>query len=237
MPKAFPNTGVTIVDNSSDIPAASASLEGFIVFQKDTNELKICDGTNWIGVVDTDAPNGLVLINPTSVAGSGVTLSNGTVTISAASSASVNGVFSSLFDNYRVIWSPSAYSNAAQTQTNIRLRVSGADNSNANYYWSRNFFGDGVGGGSSVNLGTVWQLGDTNTPLHYFTMDIYSPFLSRRTSFTAQTAAWQTATSVFFLINTAGTTSVTTSYDGFTLSASAGTFSGELRIYGYRNSI
>ena len=56
MAKAFPNTGVTIIDSSSDLPAASVGLEGVLMFQKDTNELKICDGSNWISVIDTDTP-------------------------------------------------------------------------------------------------------------------------------------------------------------------------------------
>lgn len=54
MAKAFPNTGVTIIDSSSDLPAASAALEGVMMFQKDSNELKICDGSNWVSVIDTD---------------------------------------------------------------------------------------------------------------------------------------------------------------------------------------
>jgi hypothetical protein len=68
-------------------------------------------------------------------------------------------------------------------------------------------------------------------------MDIYSPYLTRKTSMTSQAASWQGATSQFFMINTAGTTSVTTSYDGFTLFPNTGTFSGQIRVYGYRNSI
>lgn len=48
MAKAFPNTGVTVIDSSADLPAASAALEGVLMFQKDTNELKICDGSSWI---------------------------------------------------------------------------------------------------------------------------------------------------------------------------------------------
>lgn len=48
MPRSFSTTGTTIVDTSADIPTASAAYEGVMVFQKDTNELKICDGASWI---------------------------------------------------------------------------------------------------------------------------------------------------------------------------------------------
>lgn len=57
MAKAFPNTGVTIIDSSSDLTGFSPS-EGLMVFQKDTNELKIYDGSAWKSVIDTDSrPN------------------------------------------------------------------------------------------------------------------------------------------------------------------------------------
>jgi hypothetical protein len=52
--KSFPNTGATVIDTSADLPAASAALEGVMMFQKDTNELKICDGSSWVSVIDTD---------------------------------------------------------------------------------------------------------------------------------------------------------------------------------------
>ena len=54
MAKSFPNTGATVIDSVADLPAASAALEGVMMFQKDTNELKICDGTSWISMLDTD---------------------------------------------------------------------------------------------------------------------------------------------------------------------------------------
>lgn len=56
MAKSFPNTGATVIDTSADLPAASAALEGVMMFQKDTNELKICDGASWISMLDTDTP-------------------------------------------------------------------------------------------------------------------------------------------------------------------------------------
>lgn len=57
MGRVFPNYGATVVDTSSDLPAASADLEGLMFFQKDTNELKICDGSSWVSVSRTDAFN------------------------------------------------------------------------------------------------------------------------------------------------------------------------------------
>ncbi len=54
MAKSFPNTGATVIDAVGDLPASSS--EGMMVFQKDTNELKIYDGASWISMLDTDTP-------------------------------------------------------------------------------------------------------------------------------------------------------------------------------------
>ena len=53
MAKAFSGLGATICDATADLP--SSPVEGLIVFQKDTNELKIYDGAAWIVVSRTDA--------------------------------------------------------------------------------------------------------------------------------------------------------------------------------------
>ena len=59
MAKSFPNTGATVIDTVADLPAASSALKGVMMFQKDTNELKICDGTSWIITNDLDNTNGV----------------------------------------------------------------------------------------------------------------------------------------------------------------------------------
>ena len=46
---------------------------------------------------------GLTLITPSSVAGSGVSLTGAKVVFTAATSVSVNGVFSATHDNYLVV--------------------------------------------------------------------------------------------------------------------------------------
>jgi len=52
MAKSFPNTGATVIDATADLPGSPS--EGMMVFQKDTNELKIYDGASWISMLDTD---------------------------------------------------------------------------------------------------------------------------------------------------------------------------------------
>ena len=77
---------------------------------------------------------GLAKVIPSPVAvGSGTGSANtlGTVTFSGASSVSLNGIFSSTYDNYRILLDSTAAS--ASAALNIRVRVSGADASGSDY--------------------------------------------------------------------------------------------------------
>lgn len=73
---------------------------------------------------------GLHLITPTSVTGG--TLSGATVNIgTAVTSITVDGVFSSDFDNYRIMWW--LYSAGANMNTFIQLRTTST--ASTSYYW------------------------------------------------------------------------------------------------------
>lgn len=156
---------------------------------------------------------------------------------SAASSVSINNCFSSTFNSYRLVWNGTAYSSTIACLTSMRLRVGGVDNFSNNYRRARFYFG--AGGLSGTDGGIVltdgWSFAETTTPLHQFSADIYSPFQSVITSICTKAIAREVGTQIFG-IDSVGTTSVTTSYDGFTLFPSNGTFTGKLLIYGYRQA-
>lgn len=235
MAKGFPNTGVTVVDSSADLPVASAALEGVLMFQKDSNELKICDGSGWVSVVDTDTPNALVMVAPTSVAGSGVSVSNGVVSVSAATSASLNGVFSSAFDNYKVLIDTT---NASVNGSDLlmRFRSSGTDYSGADYYFGGNYGGvTGTVGTFSGNALTRFQLAAVHTSRTKVVMDIFKPFTTEaHVAFWAgfgDNLTWQ------YSVSAGGSELNFVARDGFTVYSSSGNFTGKIRVYGYRNSI
>jgi hypothetical protein len=72
---------------------------------------------------------GLVKVIPTSVAGSGVTLgATGTVTFAASTSVSINGCFSALYSNYRVVIAGSGTDNL---DGSLRFRAGGTDSTGA----------------------------------------------------------------------------------------------------------
>ena len=158
---------------------------------------------------------------------------------SAATAISIDNCFSATYNAYRIVWVPTAYSSASACQTCMRLRVGGTDNANSNYLRSRWYYGaggaSGTDGGSAT--ATEFALAETTIPFHPMSIDIYSPFQSVKTSVGSKAVAYQAASGgVLFGIESVGITTVTTSYDGFTLFPTNGTFTGKLLVYGYRQA-
>jgi hypothetical protein len=66
-------------------------------------------------------------------------------------------------------------------------------------------------------------------------MDLYSPFLTDYTAYTAQTSYYYTSFGQHNQVE-AGQMSVTTSYDGMTFFPNTGNMTGEVYLYGYARS-
>lgn len=157
-----------------------------------------------------------------------------TSTFSAVSSVSVNNCFTSTYENYRVL--VSAYGSAA-VAGRIRLRASGVDASGATDYITQEHYTVSTtvaGAGSNTSSGAWCSLytveGDTAA-----VMDIFAPALARHTHVVATSGGRNTATTMY-IQSDATVHLLATAYDGLTLYPASGTFSGTLRIYGYRNS-
>ena len=188
-------------------------------------------GTNtWTFTGSASAP-GMDLITPTSVAGSGVTLSGGEVTFSAATTISVNGVFTATYDNYRMVWESSLA--AGEQSLGIRMRLSGTDNSSSNYT-SQYLFADAASTGQGRQTGQTSHLA-TNISVNrtFGVTDIGSPALAQRTALiTNSTVDASTPTTRFYT----GAQTQATAFDGISLIPAASSMTGKLRIYGLRNS-
>jgi hypothetical protein len=155
---------------------------------------------------------------------------------SAASSVSVNNCFTSAYANYRILWSGTASN--VQVGIYYRSRVGGSDNTSSNY----NYIGQYVSDTPAIALDatvttTFFQVGSAAnvTGIGQCTMDVFGPQILDYTSFMSNYTYRQTASKNSFGLY-GGNMTVTTSYDGFTLYPSAGTFTGTVRVYGYRNS-
>ena len=159
---------------------------------------------------------GLVLLNTTS--------------FSAVASQSVNTVFSSTYENYKIV-----IDLTASTDINIlmRMRVSGADNSTANYNWSQLLVNNTTVTGSRSTSGTSWQIGvaGSNGPVRLpFELLLTNPFASLRTGFQCVSA---TSTDTVRQYWNSGWINLTDSFDSYSLIASSGNITGAIYTYGF----
>lgn len=180
---------------------------------------------------------GLVLVKPSSVV-NGTDNGKGTVTFSAASSVSLNDVFSSTYTNYKLIVNqiPSGVSNL-----NLRLRVSGTDASGNNYkyaaigYNSNNTALNNYSGGAAdvSSFESISQCGTTGTDI-FSVFDILNSFETKPTFISGKFARFDsTGIGILGDFNYTGRHSLSTSYTGFTIFPSSGTITGTVSVYGY----
>jgi hypothetical protein len=191
--------------------AIPSPVEGMYAHLNDTDTLQYYDGSAW---ADAGASSGLTLINTTD--------------FSAVASQSVNDVFSANYDNYKILLRLTTFT-GTPGNAQMRLRVSGSDNTNNEYTRSKLFWASnnssGVDSGSS---GTSSFLIGEDGANSFSCIELYSPFLTEKTKHNTQAA--KDNNGLIF----SGSTTVTTSYTGFTLLSSAATnFTGSVSVYGY----
>lgn len=217
--------------------------EGMMCYLNDVNLLQSYDGTAWV-VAGIPARSGMIVVSPTTVSvGSGsFSLSNGgAVTFTSVSSVSLNTVFNTTFENYKVyvtLTSPVS----ADCQMRMRLRTGTSDGIGSNYVYGGVISYSGSNIITSVNGGaseTSFRLGDQTASGYSklpFDFDVLSPVPSnQRTSIRANVCVPVTPQPYFGFVH--GNFGQEISHDGFTLFPSTGTFSGVIRVYGYNNAV
>ena len=176
---------------------------------------------------------GMDLITPTSVAGSGVTLSGGQVSFSAATAVSVNGCFTSAYENYVIELSITSLS--ASAGINLRYRAAGSDTTTSTYNYAQSRAGrtSTIDGVSTVS-GTVIQLAfqATGYPLQS-RIDIFRGNTSGLVGHLSHTHTYDGG---YLVVVQSGICLQSTAHDGFTIYPGSGNVTGNLRLYGLRNS-
>ena len=174
---------------------------------------------------------GLIQVIPTGVAkgasGSASVDSKGNVTFSGTESISLGTVFTSTYDNYRIIFFGTLSTGSNQT---LRLRASGSDNSGATSYRSQ----QGTFGGSSAaakrNDTSAFNLnydsGGSEPP--YYAIDIFRPYSTDAVKVISGMGYKSAQADLTY-----GALTSSTQFDGFSIITSTGTMSGTIRVYGY----
>lgn len=179
---------------------------------------------------------GFELVKPLSVVVSGGSASAtvsalGSVEFTTCETLSLNGVFSSGYDNYIV---SIRHVHSANTGILItgKLRSSGTDTSGSDY--TRQYID-----ASSTSIGAARETSQTtfrfapssNNQRSGASVYFYGPALAQPTAIRGVTVYGQSGA----LINDAANThSLSTAYDGFTIAVSPGTLSGRVAVYGMR---
>ena len=176
---------------------------------------------------------GLVLIKPSTVV-NGTDNGKGTVSFSAASSVSLNDVFSSIYTNYRIAIN---LTSAAASQVLMRLRVSNADNTTSNYtaalYYLRSNISQANGAGFTGPANS-WALAtDANSISYESVIELYEPFETQVTKGNQSGFYSGYSPRQDYGISPGGLVfDGTTSFTGFTLLSNS-TITGTVSVYGY----
>lgn len=173
---------------------------------------------------------GLVLIKPSTVV-NGTDNGKGTVSFSAASSVSLNDVFSSTYDNYRILLKIT--SGSTNIGVRLRWRVSGSDASGASDYRYVNTGNNSAGSSqNATSLLSYVDIGGANS-----TDGSITDFVVRNPNVAEKTMSISMGTyaygSTYYGVLTSTTHLLSTAYTGFTLLTDTGTMTGSVSVYGF----
>jgi hypothetical protein len=180
--------------------------------------------------------NGLILITPTSVdktgTGSTATISaNGSVSFSSCETFSLNGVFSTDYDNYIVV---ASYDGSDSVVANYwRLRVSGTDDTDTNYNWQRYEVDNTSISALRFTSQSAFRFGEAGEQPNGQIVYVYGPYLTQPTA--VREVEISTYNNGTYNFEYCGTNSESTSYTGFTFtSLGSGSVTGRIAVYGLR---
>jgi hypothetical protein len=205
--------------------------EGQFAYLEDSNSTQFYDGAAWQSVGVTP---GLIPIAPTSVGKTGASSTatasaNGQVTFALCETLLLNGVFTSAYSNYRIVWAGFASTGAALT---ARMSVGGTPSSAASYNRQQIVASSTTISGLRETGQTSWNIANniSATDGENLSMDIFNPQATKNTSLNvlsfsaASNAYWQSVGAYF---------TATTSFDGIQFLPNSGNFSGIVSVYGY----
>jgi hypothetical protein len=202
--------------------AIPTPVEGMYTHLEDTDDLQFWNGSAWRTQLGMKR-----LVNENVTASTGYAIDN---------------VFTSEFEHYKMIVRADDYSASNSIGLRIQFRKAGTTITASNYRFAMFFqdmatsvFGEFSKGLGVANLG-IGQIGGDPSAMSQFSVDIFSPQVS-----TLQTGLTWLAQSAYSTNNAvtifgSGAYAATDNFDGILLfPAGAGNWTGNVKIYGYRN--
>lgn len=160
----------------------------------------------------------------------------GSSSFSASSAVNLDSVFSATYNNYKINFSFTASVNGVSI--GMRLRVGGVTNSSANYnQFAMTSAGSNYYASTNSTGNTSWSeiyYSSSTQPRSSMVFEIYNPFATTNTAVIGSFIKTFTGSPEF--VNIGLGTTVTTSYDGFSIIPASGTITGTVAVYGMRNS-
>jgi hypothetical protein len=202
-----------VVSSAATRPASP--FTGQCIFQTDTNQLLVWNGTAWV-IPNSPAqnPGGLELIS--------------TQTLTSATSVNFDNVFTSTYRNYRIVYS---FTDGGANTAEMRMRVGGSSTSGTtNYAYTRVYLtGTGTfannGGSTGAAFGGFANL--SSTGMNVGSWDVFAPALAQYTNWTGG-GNYSTLGEYGFIVH-----KLATAYDGFGLTQLVSS-NGKISVYGYR---
>lgn len=209
-----------IMDAKGDLIAATAA---------DTPS-RLAVGTNGqVLTADSTAATGIKWASPSS----GALVLTGSADFTTSSAVNINNCFSATYQNYFITVNISS-SSATDADIAARLRVSGADDSTANYFRNTLFNNGSSVAGLRVSTATSWdvmQVASSKNAQVALQMTIFDPFESITTKALSHSNRWNSSD------NNQATAAmehrVSSSFTGISFFPNTGTITGKIRIYGY----
>lgn len=189
----------------------ASPYDGQVIYETDTDKTLVYNGTGWVYLSTSRAnPVGLDLIKTQTIG-------------SAVSSVTVSDVFSSTYDNYKIMVTAGASSASMDMWMTLGSTTTG-------YYYGLNYniFNSTASATGASNAAKWAYIGSSTGTSIAINADILSPNLVEQTFFTS------TVTSDGYVGVGGGYLANTTSYTAFTLTPSSGTLTGgNIAVYGY----
>ncbi len=155
------------------------------------------------------------------------------VSFTTAAIVAFDNVFTSAYQNYRVIVTITAKSTNGHMFA--RLRASGTDNSTGNYNYGGLL---GRTTNTTANYGASgagdWYYAFSNASQCFNALDVINPQVAFNTQMTTTGHGGDLTT--WFSVNGSGNFTTNAQFDGMSFQPSTGTISGNIKVYGYRNS-